>query len=165
MAELNSATPEHPDYVRKPIGAVKIAEPQYIINLDTLVDVEAAAQLSFENLAARELVQIVRNDLVRGQNVSYRPVKNLARLATDYRSDSLVFLQNSSKALFDSYAINLNTYLPLEGTGPGGAAIYIDSETRDLVIDLINVDSDYLVEVEVLTAGQVFDDTIYTGGN
>lgn len=165
MAELNSATPNYPENERKPIDAIKIAEPQYLINIDTLSDIEGVAELSFENLAARELVQIVRNDLVKGQNTVYRPVKNLGRLAFDYRPDTLVFLQNSSKALFASYAININDHLPIAGTGPGGSTIYIDEQTRDLVIDLINVEDDYLVQLEILQDGQVFDDTIYTGGN
>lgn len=165
MAEVNSATPNMPEIERKPIDPVKIAQPQYLINLDTLVDAEASAQLSFENLAARELIQVVRNDLVKGQNVVYKPVKNLARLALDYAPDNLVFLQNSSKAFFNSFAINLNSYFPTEGTGPGNSAVYVDENTRSLVIDFINLEDDYLVEVEILTDGEVFDDTIYDGGN
>jgi hypothetical protein len=161
MSNLNSATPNLPEPQRKPIDAIKIAEPQYLINIDTLSDIEAVAELSFESLGGRELIQIVRNDLVKGQNTVYRPVKNLSRLAFDYRPDTLVFLQNSSKALFASYAINISNHLPITGTGPGGATVYIDEETRDLVIDLINVEDDYLVQLEILQDGQVFDDTIY----
>lgn len=158
---MTSATPNVPTSGRKPIPAVKIATPDIMLNRDLDVPIEAMQQLGFQNLAARELIEVVRNDLVKGQNVNYKPVKNLSRLAFEYSPEKLVALQSSSKAFFDSFPINLNSYIPDTGTGPAGSTVYVDEETRDIVIDLINLDSDYQVEVQILSSGELFNDTIY----
>jgi len=44
-----------------------------------------------------------------------------------------------------------------------GKSIYIDPISGDLVINLINIKDNEQVEVEILTAGNIYDDTIYYG--
>ena len=48
---------------------------------------------------------------------------------------------------------------------PNCKSVYIDKITGDLVINLINTKPGEQVEVEVLSAGNIFDDTIYYGSN
>ena len=46
-----------------------------------------------------------------------------------------------------------------------GKSIYVDPISGDLVINLINIKENEQVEVEILTAGNTFNDTIYQGSN
>ena len=72
-----------------------------------------------------------------------------------------------------SLSLSIFNHLPVCGNGydlvdgvkvPNCKSVYIDPITGDLVINLVNVKEGEQAEVEVLTAGNVFDDTIYYGG-
>jgi hypothetical protein len=74
-------------------------------------------------------------------------------------------------------ALSIPNYIPaygngytLEGNDPdltkrkkvfNGKSIYIDPISGDLVINLINIKDNEQVEVEILNAGEIFNDTIY----
>jgi hypothetical protein len=48
---------------------------------------------------------------------------------------------------------------------PNCKSIYVDPISGDLVINLINVKEGEQAEVQILTSGNTFGDTMYTGGN
>ena len=77
-------------------------------------------------------------------------------------------------SFFKSLAISIPNYLPRYGNGYdlvdgvkvyNGKSIYVDPISGDLVINLINIKENEQVEVEILTAGNTFNDTIYQGSN
>jgi hypothetical protein len=160
-----AATPDQPISERRraePLPPVKIATPDILLNTDLEIPVDALSFLFFEAIAAQELIEITRNDIVNGQSVTYSPIKNLSSLAIRYNPQNLIAVQNSSKSFFNNFSIKLERYLPDVGLGPGGSTVYIDPQSRDLVVNLVNVRDDERVEIQVMTRGQVFDDTIYT---
>jgi hypothetical protein len=140
---------------------IKIATPDILLNTELDVPIDMLAFLAFEDIAAQELIEIVRNDIVNGQTINYRPIKNLSSLAIRYSPQNLVALQNISNAFFNNFSIKLEQYIPKVGLGPGGVPVYIDPQTRDLVINLVNLAEDERVEVQVINRGTIFDDTIY----
>jgi hypothetical protein len=140
---------------------IKIATPDILLNTELDVPIDMLAFLAFEDIAAQELIEIVRNDIVNGQTINYRPIKNLSSLAIRYSPQNLVALQNISNAFFNNFSIKLEQYIPKVGLGPGGVPVYIDPQTRDLVINLVNLAEDEQVEVQVINRGTIFDDTIY----
>jgi hypothetical protein len=140
---------------------IKIATPDILINSDLDVPVDMLAFLAFEDIAAKELIEITRNDIVNGQLVTYRPIKNLSSLAIRYSPQNLISLQNLGNAFFNNFSIKLERHIPDVGLGPGGATVYIDPETRDLVVNLVNLSDDERVEFQVLSRGTIFNDTIY----
>jgi hypothetical protein len=157
---MTGATPNVPLPGRRPIPAIKIATPDLMLNRDLEVPIEAMTQISFESLASRELIEVVRNDLVKGQNVNYRPVQNLSRIAFEYSPEKLVALQSSTRAFFNSFPIDINSYIPDVGTGPAGSRVYMDENGQNLIIDLVNLQSDHQIEVQILSSGELFNDTI-----
>jgi hypothetical protein len=48
---------------------------------------------------------------------------------------------------------------------PNCKSVYIDPITGDLVINLVNVKENEQAEVQVLSSGEIFNDTIYNGSN
>lgn len=141
---------------------VKVATPDLILFDDELVPPEIMANLIFEKIGGQELITISRNDIINGQNVVYQPVKNLSQIALRYNSQSLIQLQNPANVFFENFPINFSKCLPSEGTGPDGNIVYIEEGTNDLVINVINLARNEQIEVQVLSSGNVFDDTIYT---
>lgn len=189
MSNINlSATAGLPDpLLNKTNDAIKIATPDLIIFNDDVLPIEIMTDLIFEDIGGYELATISRHDLVNGQNVIYSPIKNLTDLYLQYNSNNILRLQ-SSDSYFKSLSLSILDHLPTCGTGytitpveisegvvnpdknqwiktPNCESIYIDPITGDLVINLINVKENEQVEVEILTNGNIFDDTIYYGSN
>ena len=165
--------------------SVKIATPDLIIFGDELMNIETMTDLIFEDIGGYELSTISRHDLVNGQKVSYSPIKNLTDLYLQYNPNNIVRLQ-SSDSYFKSLSFSIFDRLPECGNGytispplsnpqeqdktkwtktPNCKSVYIDPITGDLVINLINTMNDEQLEVQVLTSGDVFSDTIHSGGN
>jgi hypothetical protein len=157
-------------------SSVKIATPDLLIFGEQVVAIEIMTDLIFEDIGGFELATISRHDLVNGQTVIYAPIKNLTDLYLQYNPNNVLRLQ-SADSFFNSLAITIANYLPkygngydLIGTNPdltkrvkvyNGKSIYIDPISGDLVINLINIKKDEQVEVEILTAGGTYNDTMY----
>ena len=165
--------------------SVKIATPDLIIFGDELLSIETMTDLIFEDIGGYELATISRHDLVNGQKVNYSPIKNLTDLYLQYNPNNILSIQ-SSDSYFKSLSFSIFDRLPECGTGydfgppvdnpneedktkwiktPNCKAVYIDPITGDLVINLINTRKEEQLEVQVLSSGDVFSDTIHSGGN
>lgn len=170
--------------------SVKIATPDLILFDEEKMEADNMTDLVFEDIGGYELATISRHDLVNGQKVIYAPIKNLTDLYLQYNPNNVLRLQ-SSDSYFKSLSLSIFDRLPVCGTGyditqppppednpgyierdktkwiktPNCKAVYIDPITGDLVINLINMKKNEQVEVQVLTDGEVFSDTIYNGSN
>jgi hypothetical protein len=160
--------------------SVKIATPDLILSNDEVMQIEIMTDLIFEDIGGYELATISRHDLVNGQNIIYTPIKNLTDLYLQYNPNNVLRLQ-SSDSYFKSLSLSIFDHLPVCGTGytlvgtdpdltkrtkvPNCRSVYIDPITGDLVINFINLKENEQVEVEILTAGNIFDDTIYYGSS
>jgi len=176
--------------IAKADDSVKIATPDLIIFDEEAMSFETMTDLIFEDIGGYELATISRHDLVTGQKVVYSPIKNLTDLYLQYNPNNVLRLQ-SSDSYFKSLSLSIFDHLPSCGTGytispppppeddpqyveldlnkwtkiPNCKAVYVDPITGDLVINLINVKENEQVEVQVLTSGDIFSDTIYDGSN
>lgn len=153
--------------------SVKIATPDLILQDQEVMSEDIMTDLIFENIGGHELITISRHDLVNGQKVIYTPIKNLTDLYLQYNPNNVLRLE-SSDSFLKSLSLSLEDYIPICGNGydlvngvkvPNCKSVYIDPITGDLVINLINIKEGVQAEVQVLTAAEVFDDTMYSGGN
>jgi hypothetical protein len=166
-------------------SSIKIATPDLIIFGDEVMSIETMTDLVFEDIGGYELATISRHDLVNGQKVTYSPIKNLTDLYLQYNPNNVLRLQ-SSDSYFKSLSLSIFDHLPVCGTGydisppennpgeqdktkwtktPNCKSVYIDPITGDLVINLVNVKENEQAEVQVLSSGEIFNDTIYNGSN
>lgn len=157
-----NATPNLPvSYSSTADANIRIASPDIVLISNEALPVELLTDLTFENIGGREILNIARNDTVNGQNIIYQPIKNLANINLKYNPLNIVALQNTADSLFRSFAIELGDYIPVVGNGPDGNHVYLEETTGNIVVDLINLDPEYEVEIQVLAAGEILDDTIY----
>ena len=162
------ATAGIPDPIKTSTSdSVKIATPDLLIFGEQTVAIEIMTDLIFEDIGGFELATISRHDLVNGQTVIYTPIKNLTDLYLQYNPNNILRLQ-SADSFFKSLAISIANYLPRYGNGYdliggvkvyNGKSIYIDPISGDLVINLINIKEGEQVEVEILSAGNAYNDT------
>lgn len=141
-------------------SSVKKAEPDKILISSQSIPVDAIPQLLLENLGAHELMSISRHDMVNGQSVSYRPIKNLSELANAFGPQTLVALQTPGNVIFNNFSIRLGEHVPDVGTGPLGEIVYVEKDSRNLIVNVFNMAEDEQVEVEILVSGLIQDDTI-----
>ncbi len=147
-----------PVAIAAPVVPVKTAPIDTILYpSDDLLPIEIMADLIFENIGGQELINIARNDTVNGQSVVYQPIKNLTQIQQQYNPNNIVGLQETSDKYFQNFAIKLETKVSEDGNGPDGAHVYIDPNTGDLVIEVINVETGEQVELEITTSGTIYE--------
>jgi hypothetical protein len=157
-----NANPDLPKIVPSTSSSgIKIATTDIILYNDESTPIEVMSDLIFENIGGQEIINIARNDIVNGQNVIYQPIKNLTNLYFQYNPQNILALQNISDEYFKKFPIKLENTIPNVGTGPNGDTVYIEESTGNLVINVTNLGPDEQVEVEILSNGAIFDDTIY----
>lgn len=155
-------TPNLPTIVPSSVSSsVKIATPDLLITEEEIVPIEVMTDLLFEDIGAEELINIARNDIVGGQNVIYQPIKNLTSLYLQYNPQNVLSLQNTSDRFFKNFPIKFENRVPDVGTGPNGEIVYIEAETGNLIINVINLAEDEQVEIQMLNSGNILNDTIY----
>ena len=158
--------------------AVKVATPDLILKPDESTPIEIMTDLIFEDIGGIELINISRNDLINGQNVIYKPIKNLSSIFFQYNPQNVLSLQKTSESYFKNFPIKLGDRVPDCGTGytriyndpldledytdTGNCKIvYCDPVDGSLVINVINMGKEEQVQVEILQQGVVLSDTIY----
>lgn len=138
---------------------VKVARPDIILFNDDAMPIEIIPDLIFEDIGGQELITLSRNDIVSGINVAYQPIKNLSSIYQQYNPKNIIDIQNTSDTYFKNFSIKLESRLPSTGSGPNGETAYIDP-SGNLVIEVADLESDEQVEIQFLTEGEFFNDTI-----
>lgn len=159
-----NATPDNPEIMlnlQKDSSSVKPATPDIILFNDDVVPIEIMTDLIFENIGGQELINLTRSELINGQDVMYQPIKNLSSVYFQYNPQNILALQDIDSNYFKKFPINFNSKIPECGTGPNCSIVYIDPETGNLIINVINLANDEQVEVSIISDGEVLDDTIY----
>ena len=140
-----------------PAPPVKTAPIDTVLFNDDELPIEVMTDLIFENIGGQELINIARNDIVNGQQVSYQPIKNLSSIQQQYNPNNILALQSTSDKYFANFPIKLESKIPTPGTGPNGRHVYIDPISGNLIIEAINVEPDEQIEVEITVSGTIYE--------
>jgi hypothetical protein len=140
-----------------PPPPVKTAPIDTVLFDDEDMSIEVMTDLIFENIGGHELINIARNDIVNGQQVSYQPIKNLSSIQQQYNPNNILSLQSTSDKYFANFSIKLENKIPQPGTGPNGAHVYLDNNTGNMIIEAINLEVDEQIEVEITTSGTIYE--------
>ena len=140
---------------------IKAATPDLLIlgEQDILADA-LMERLIFEDIGGQELLLVTRHDLINGQNIIYQPITNLPDISLRYNSKNIVALPQSSEEVFQQFSIKLEQHVPSAEDIDNENVVNISS-SGDLVVNCLDPNEDYLVEIEILSAGTTFSDTIY----
>jgi hypothetical protein len=150
--------------------SVKVATPDLIILTEDVLSPEIMTDLIFEDIGGQEIINISRNDIINGQNSAYQPIKNVASLSYQYNPQNILALQKTDKDYFNNFPIPLYSKVPECGSGydivagqPIGNCknVYIDGQTGDLVIDLVNMRPGEDIEIQIISRISDLHDTIY----
>jgi hypothetical protein len=139
---------------------IKTATPENILWDPTLMPVEILTDLIFEDIGGQELLSLIRHDTVSGDSVSNQLIKNLTFLNQEYSSKNILGLQNTSDKYFSNFSIKLDSKIPVNGSGPSGSNIYVDSTTQDVAIELVNLEIDERLEVQISIGGTIYSITL-----
>lgn len=170
---MNSEVQPTPDYpANQSVGessatrAIKVATPDLIIIDEGSLPVDLMTDLLFENVGGQEIINISRNDIVNGQDVSYQLIGNTQSLDRRYNPNNIFSVSGTLDKYFANFSIRLDVHIPENGTGPEVVAgqnqrVYIESLTGDIIIDVTNMETNERLDVEILKEGSVDDGTIY----
>jgi len=140
--------------------SIKIPDKDNIISLtNNNIDQATITALVFEKLGAVELTKFTRTDTVEGLNPYYNIISNLSSIKKDFDPSNLISSQKSDTSLLNAFSIKLENKVPgdkyLSDRGLDNY-IYIDID-GNLVIELDNITSDELVEIEIDTNGTIVE--------
>ena len=140
--------------------SIKIPDKDNVISLNNNnIDEATITALLFEKLGAVELVKFTRNDTVEGVNPYYNIISNLSAIKKEFDPSDIVSSQKSDTSLLNAFSIKLNTKIPgdryLADRGLDNY-IYIDID-GNLIIELDNITSDELIEIEIDTNGTIVE--------
>ena len=116
--------------------------------------------LIFEDVGGQELLSLVRHDTVNGDNISNQLIKNLTFLNQEYSAKKIISLQNTSDKYFSNFSIKLESKIPFEGNGSNGSNIYVNEDTQDIYIELVNLEIDEMIEVQISVGGTIYTITL-----
>lgn len=160
-------TPQIPSVVSaNKTSGVKAATPDLFIH-SQVDDSGILENLLFESLAGQELINIARHDTINGQQIVYRPIKNVSSIALKYSPQNLLSLQNPSNAYFNNFPIKFENRVPeIEDlrdflNNQTANIVMLDAETGDLLIHVVDMEDDERIEIQILSSGNVLNDTIY----
>jgi hypothetical protein len=156
-------TPATPATVSPAVVAAVVAPPVKTAPIDTVlfnddqVPIEVMSDLIFEDIGGHELINIARNDIINGQDISYQPIKNLTSVQQQYNPNNILSVQSTSDKYFSNFAIKLENKVPNVGNGPFGSNVYLDTITGSLIIEAINLEADEQIEVEITLSGTIYE--------
>lgn len=144
---------------------VKTATKDIILFDDGIVPVNLMADLIFEDIGGEELISIARRDTVNGQKITYQPIKNLSSIEQEYNPNNIISLQATSDKYFANFPIKLDNRIPETGTGSNGDYVYIEPTTGNLVIEVVNLESDEQLEIQIATNGTIYETEFNEGAS
>lgn len=160
------AVPNIPNPTAASLGnSIKVATPDLIQFNEEAIPIEYMTDLLFEQVGGQEIISISRNDIVNGQQVLYRPIKNIPQVAASFSPLNMFAAIDDTNSYFKNFVIQFDTKVPEIGSNSSNnevpEIIYIDETNGNLVINTINMLSDEFVEVQVLTSEGPIGDIIY----
>ena len=136
---------------------VKTAPIDTILFDDDSVSVNRMFNLILEDIGGQELINIARNDIINGQQISYQPIKNLSSIQQQYNYNNILGIQDTSDKYFSNFSIKLEIKIPNSGNGPSGSNVYLESLTGNLVIETVNLENDEQIEVEITVSATIYE--------
>jgi hypothetical protein len=156
---------------------VRIAK-RNVTDISSLVpqfNAEHITRILFENLSAIELSKIERTDTIEGINQKYSIISNLSEIRKKYDATKQLTSMEKSSPLTSIFSIDIQTKIPQQDylklqnldsvyqyldpdnklVNREKGHVYIDSN-GDLIIELINIQSDQQVEIEIDTNGTIY---------
>jgi len=153
MVDSTNAFLPEPIYKTEKSG-VKVATPDILLDNESL-SLETMGDYVFASIGGIELLSTSRHDLINSPyNNGYTPLKDAGSIFEN--KEAIVFV-NGSRNVFNTYTIDLNYHIPQASEN---LLIENDLDSGTITISLKNLQADYIVEVEILTAGTVVNDTI-----
>jgi hypothetical protein len=170
IAAIVAARPTVPRYLASTsVEPVKYASPADVLIQESTLPVDLILKQTLEKIGGLELISIVRHDTVNGQDIAYQPVKNLSQIQLLYNPQNLVKIPDSSELFFKNFAIKIEAHIPPPDDGQTVSIdmfskknnVYLNPTSGKIVLELANLKPDYEVEIQTVSLGKVFDDTIY----
>lgn len=153
MVDSTNAFLPEPIYVSEKSG-IKIATPDILLDNESL-SYDTMSQYSLSSIGGIELLSASRHDLINSPyNDGYTP---LSDAGTVFNNQPSIVFNDGSKNVFNTYTIDINYHTPQLAENP---IIETDTGSGVVTINLKNLQQDYVVEVEIFSAGIVLNDTI-----
>jgi len=129
---------------------VAISVPGNIITEDFVGSEAQLVEELFEDLSLFELMEMGRSEAVLGLNINYQPIKNLSDIYFTYSPKRILALSGSFSDSDEPMGISLNQYA-VDGS------VSIDPLTGDMIVAVEDIKNGLVIQVEILSGGEIQD--------
>jgi hypothetical protein len=99
-------------------SSIKIATPDLIAIDEESLPIELITDLLFEQVGGQEIINIARNDIINGQNISYNLIGNTSIIQRLYNTSNMFKLSGTIQEFFENFGIRFAIHVPESGTAP-----------------------------------------------
>lgn len=110
-------------------SSIKIATPDLIAIDEESLPLELITDLLFEQIGGQEIINIARNDIINGQNISYNLIGNTSIIQRLYNTSNMFRLSGTIQEFFENFGIRFAIHVPENGTAP--APYYVGEENSN----------------------------------
>lgn len=142
--------------------AIRLPNRDVVTIATQLADTGEIEKYLFNDIGGTELINIVRNDSVTGIKSNYTIISDIMQQDNLFDPGFLLLNKSRYQSEFDQFSIRLSTRIPEDNffdsntvTPSDNVGTNVYFAGTDLVIELDNMRTDEIVEVEVLTAGRI----------
>lgn len=132
-----------PGYTTPP--GIKQATPDLIIFDESSIEIGLLIEPFFQEFGGTELINISREDLINGDQVTYSPIINLSQLRQAFNSNNIINIAASQENQ-TQYGIDLILRGPL--------VPYLN-ENGDMVVEIDEIRENESIEVQITTSGTI----------
>lgn len=105
---ISSQPPHFSNYSSVVSSDAKSADPDIVLVAPSTLPVDIQAQLVLHAIGGSELIQIIRNDMVNGQDVEYKPIKDIDAFASEFSPISIAGWAPNLRGFKAAFGINLD---------------------------------------------------------
>ena len=134
---------------------VKVASTDLILGGQDF-PIELATQMVMEDMGALQLINTARHDLITGNNISYKPFSEMSVMNARYNPLKILELSDGTPIQFSTFTLNLDNYIPQSNQNN----VYFDAAKNNIILEFINIKDGEFVEVQIVSQGDVYSDTI-----
>jgi hypothetical protein len=116
--------------------------------------VDLATSMTIDDMAATEIINTARHDLISGTNPNYKAIGKLSLFNSKYTPMKILALSDGTPEQFNKFNLNFDFFMPQYDDNAKN--VYLDS-SNNIVIEVVNVGDGQFVEVEIVSQGDVYD--------
>lgn len=152
---ISSQPPSFPSYSNYFRSDVKSADPDIVLVSPDTLPGDIQAELILQAIGGTELIQIIRNDMVNGQSVIYKPIFNMDSFASQFSPTLITGAAPNLRGYKAKFIIQSDSLIDIQEDTSGPIYSANDSNNKpSIFVELNNITDNDIVQIALTSTTQ-----------